>query len=47
MLNYLAFQDELFVNNLLDVKGNDEHAREFGLCECGLFHWEDSCFVSG
>jgi hypothetical protein len=32
MLNdYLVCQDELFVNNPLDVKGNDQHALDFAL----------------
>jgi hypothetical protein len=43
------------VNNLLEVKENDENAlgfalhlsHLFGLGELGLFHWENCGFVSG
>jgi hypothetical protein len=28
-MDYVACQDELLVNNLLDVKENDEHALDF------------------
>jgi hypothetical protein len=33
----LDCQDEFFVNNLLDVEGNDEHALDFSLLLANLF----------
>jgi hypothetical protein len=36
-IDFLACQDEFFVNNLLDVKENGEHALDFAFHSSRLF----------